>query len=222
MKLRVNLIAEKEVRDCSVVTPRFLIRLTGALVATAVLAVFGWVFIVSQQRATALKAEEWKWGRLESDFKQAQALSKRLRAAEFIVADLDVWRTVRHKWSDDLTAIAVAFPETLQLTDLSMTRATVIPAVVIPKSKPGAKPPRSPPPSPPEFRTSLRLTGVTSSPTAEDDVAGCRKIFTEHPFTNTVTAAVIPPGAFRQNPAVNAGPNDRIFEIICTYRVITL
>jgi len=223
MNLRVNLIAENERRSCSVVTPRFLIGLVGAVLAAVIVTVLGGAFIARQRHASALKTEQWNWGRVESEFKRAQALAARRAAAERIVADLEVWEKVRLSCQDELTALADAIPETLQLTELNLARTTVIPPVVIPKpAKRGARPPKPPPPPPPRLNTTLRLTGKTSSPTAEADVARLLAAFSQHPFTNTISSAAIPPGAFRQNPAPNAGPADRIFEIICTYHARTL
>jgi hypothetical protein len=213
MNLRVNLIDEHEIRDCKVITARFLVRLLAGLVVAVILTVLGWAFVTAQQNAAALKAETWKWGRIGAEFKQAQALAARRQAIERVAADLDGWRTARHSWRDELTALASSLPETLQLTELRMTSEISVPPVADPTAAPA---------NPPELSASLRLIGKTSSPTAEADVARLRDVFSAPPFSNTVSSADIPQGAFRLDPSPNAGPTGRLFEVLCTYRVKTL
>ena len=209
MNLRVNLIDEHEIRDCSVITTRFLVRLLAGLVVAVILTVLGWAFVTSQRNAAALKEETWKWGRIEADFKRAQALAARRQAIERVAADMDGWQKARHSWRDELTAVASIIPESLQLTDLRVTSEISVP-------------PAAEPEKPPELSASLRLIGKTSSLTAEADVARLLDAFSEHPFAKTVSEAVIPQGAFRLDPASNAGLAGRLFEIVCTYRVKTL
>jgi hypothetical protein len=218
MNLRVNLIYENERRDCSAITTRFLVCLLGGLFVAVILIVLGLTFAGSQRNAAALKEETWKWGRIEADFKRAQALATRRQAIECVASDLDGWRNARHSWRDELTAIASSIPENMQLTELRMTsEISVLPAaesVAAPKAAPKAAPAK-----PPELSASLRLIGKTSSPTAEADVARLRDVFSEHPFSNTISSAVIPPGTFRMDPLPNSDSSGRLFEILCTYRV---
>jgi hypothetical protein len=213
MNLRVNLIDEHEIRDCSVITTRFLVRLLAGLGVAVILTVLGWAFVTAQRNAAALKEETWKWGRIAAEFKRAQALAARRQAIECVAADLDGWRNARHSWRDQLTALAAVMPESLQLTDLRMTSEIGVPPAA--ESGAGAA-------KPPELSASLRLVGKTSSPTAEADVARLRDVFSAPPFTNTVSSAVIPQGAFRLDPSPNAAPTGRLFEVLCTYRVKTL
>ena len=213
MNLRVNLIYEHERRDCSVITARFLVCLLGCLVVAVILIVLGLAFATSQRNAAALKEETWKWGRIEAEFKRAQALATRRLAIERVVSDLDGWRNARHCWRDELTAIASSIPENMQLTELRMTSEIS----VLPVAAPAAAPAK-----PPELSASLRLIGKTSSPTAEADVARLRDLFSEHPFSNTVSSAVIPQDSFRLDPLPNGDSLGRLFEILCTYRVKTL
>ncbi len=223
MNLRVDLIAENERRHCSVVTPRFIIGLAGSLLAVTVVALVGSSVISTQRQTQELKAEQWKWERLGPEYERAQALAKRRAAAEHVVADLHAWRDSRIVWQGQLTALAAIVPEPIQLTELKLTREIVIPPTPLAKPlKPGERAPKLPPPLPPRINTTLRLTGKTSSPSAEDDVAAMLATLTAHPFTNTLSSAVIPPGAFRQNTAAGAGPSDRIFEILCTCHGKTL
>jgi hypothetical protein len=222
MNLRVNLIYELECRDCSVITARFLVCLLGGLFVAVILIVLGVTFAASQRNAAALKEETWKWGRIEADFKRAQALATRRQAIECVASDLDGWRNARHSWRDELTAIASSIPENMQLTELRMTsEISVLPAaesVAAPKAASKAAP-KAAPAKPPELSASLRLIGKTSSPTAEADVARLRDVFSEHPFSNTISSAVIPPGTFRLDPLPNSDSSGRLFEILCTYRV---
>jgi hypothetical protein len=217
MNLRVNLIYEHERRDCSVITARFLVCLLGCLVVAVILVVLGLAFATSQRNAAALKEETWKWGRIEAEFKRAQALATRRLAIERVVSDLDGWRNARHCWRDELTAIASSIPENMQLTELRMTSEISVLTVAAPAATPAAAPAK-----PPELSASLRLIGKTSSPTAEADVARLRDVFSEHPFSNTISSAVIPQGAFRLDPLPNGDSLGRLFEILCTYRVKTL
>ena len=210
MNLRVNLIYELECRDCSVITARFLVCLLGGLFVAVILIVLGVTFAASQRNAAALKEETWKWGRIEADFKRAQALATRRLAIECVASDLDGWRNARHSWRDELTVLAASIPETLQLTEIRMTSAISVPPVAASNAA-SAKPP--------ELSASLRLIGKTSSPTAEADVARLRDVFSEHPFSNRVASAVIPQGAFRLDPLPNSDSSGRLFEILCTYRV---
>jgi hypothetical protein len=98
----------------------------------------------------------------------------------------------------------------MQLTELRMTSEIS----VLPVAAPAAAPAK-----PPELSASLRLIGKTSSPTAEADVARLRDLFSEHPFSNTVSSAVIPQDSFRLDPLPNGDSSGRLFEILCTYRV---
>ncbi len=218
MNLRVNLIDELECRDCSVITARFIVSLLGSLVVAVILIVLGVTFATSQRNAAALKEETWKWGRIEADFKRAQALATRRQAIERVASDLDGWRNARHSWRDELTAIASSIPENMQLTELRMTSEISVLPVAASKAAPAAAP-KATPAKPPELSASLRLIGKTSSPTAEADVARLRDVFSEHPFSNTISSAVIPPGAFRLDPLPNGDSSGRLFEILCTYRV---
>jgi hypothetical protein len=218
MNLRVNLIDDHERRDCSVITARFIVSLLGCLVVAVILIVLGVTFATSQRNAAALKEETWKWGRIEADFKRAQALATRRQAIECVASDLDGWRKARHSWRDELTAIASSIPENMQLTELRMTSEISVLPVAASKVAPAAAP-KATPAKPPELSASLRLIGKTSSPTAEADVARLRDVFSEHPFSNTISSAVIPPGAFRLDPLPNGDSSGRLFEILCTYRV---
>jgi hypothetical protein len=225
MNLRVNLIYDHERRDYSVVTARFLVRLLGGLFFTVILIVLGWAFATSQRNAAALKEETWKWGRIEADFKRAQALATRRQAIECVASDLDGWRNARHRWRDELTAIASSIPENIQLTELRMTSEISVLPVAASKAEPAAEPKAAlkvAPAKPPELSASLRLIGKTSSPTAEADVARLRDVFSEHPFSNTISSAVIPPDSFRLYPLPNGDSSGCLFEILCTYRVKTL
>ncbi len=223
MNLRVDLIAEQERRHCSVVTPRFIIGLASSLLVATVVTLVIVSFISARRQAQELKSEEWKWSRLEPEYTRAQALAKRRETAEQIVADLQVWRVSRIDWHGQLTALAAAFPSPIQLTELKLTREIVIPPTPFPKpAKPGERVPKPPPPLPPRINTTLRLTGKTSSPAAEADVAALLAALNAHPFTNTLASAVIPPGAFRQDTAAGAGLSDRIVEIVCTCHEKTL
>lgn len=209
MNLRVNLIDEHEIRDCRIVTARFLGLLVGGLIVAVILIVLGGTMIASQRQASALKEETWKWERIKVEFKHAETLAARRQAIERMAADLEGWRTARHSWRDELTAIASLMPETLQLTDLRMTSE-----ITLPPDAASAKPP--------ELGASLRLIGKTSSPTAEADVKRLRDAFSFSPYSNSVASAVIPQGAFRQDPSGSAGSTGRLFEVLCAYRVKTL
>lgn len=217
MKLRVNLLYDNERRNCSLVTPRFIMGLAGVLIFVALIAICGGLWISTKHHAAAHISEQQAWDRRQDEYKLAQTLTERGQAAETFWADLQAWRDTRIDWGEQLSSLAATVPATLQLSELKMTRSIVIPsAPVLKAAKSHAKLP-PPPTPPPQITTELKLTGKTSSPTADEDVAQLRDAFALSPFSNAVSAAAIPPGAFRQDPASNAGPADRIFEIVCTY-----
>jgi len=224
MNLRVNLIFEHERRDCRVVTFRFIAGLGGSLAALALATILGGALVSARRQAASVETEQWAWDRVQETYAQSKALSARRRQAETFFADLQVWSEARREWHETLSALAAAVPGTLQLTEIRLTRTTVIPPAPVPKvRRPGEKkPPPPPPPPPPHLATDLQLTGRTSSPTANADVACLRDAFASHPLSNGVSSAVIPPGAFRQDPSPRAAPADRIFEIVCTYEQKTL
>ena len=222
MNLRVNLLYDQERRDCSLVTPRFIIGLTGVLLFVAVAAICGGLWISIKRHTLALNAEQLAWDRRQDEYKLAQTLAERHQAAEVFYTDLQAWREVRVDWGEQLSALAAVVPTTLQLSELKMTRSTVIPIAPEPKPVKGRAKPPPPPVLHPQITTEMRLIGKTSSPFADADVARLRDAFVLSPFSNVVSTAIIPPGAFRQDPAPRAGPADRIFEIVCTYYQKTL
>lgn len=224
MKLHVNLILGSERRSCSIVTPRFIIGLSGSLLAAILVVVFGSAMISAHLHTAALESEQWAWERVQEAYTQAKPLAARRQAAETVMADLESWREVRQERHEMLSALATAVSDTLQLTELKLTCKLVVPTAPAPKARrAGEKKAPAPPPAPPPYiTTDLRLSGKTSSPRADTDVARLRDAFTKYPLSNNVSSAVIPPGAFRQNPSAHAGALDRIFEIVCTYEQRTL
>jgi hypothetical protein len=60
----------------------------------------------------------------------------------------------------------------------------------------------------------MRITGKTEAPRSEVNVVQFLDAFKQPSFAGVIESAILPPGAFRQDPVAKT---DRIFEIICKY-----
>jgi len=200
--MHVNLILDTEKRSASPVPMTVLIRLALAtLVLLVVLAVFT-VFsgFRNLQREVRWAHEEWRQN--EPKYEAAIKLRNDLVLQKSILEEMKGWQEARVGWSRQMEALQGAVPPSVQLTDLRMGHLLL----VLTNNNAAAR----------VFE--MRLAGRTGEASGAN-VGDLRSTLTNQPpFAGLVQEADIPPGAFKQDPAHDAGRTDRIFEIVCRYQ----
>lgn len=219
MNMRINFIAANEKRSFSVVTKSFFFGLITIITLSLLGAYLIGLAINAGRDAAQLKTQKWNRDRSQANYAKAREIAARRKGAEKFMADLGAWHETGREWNRVLSALAMATPKTIQLVELRMQSEIKSPPPTAPQSnqKEGETAEKSP-----CVTTELRLSGRTSSPTADGEVANLRDAFKRPPLSNGLLEASIPPGAFRQDPRPQANTADRIFEILCTYEEIPL
>ena len=193
--MHVNLLLAEEQRSSSPVSMGLVIRLS---VITVLVLLVVWVFSFyagfrALQNQVHLVEEDWK--RTESKYKAAVQLRNELADRNVTLNEITGWRDSRIAWGKQLESLLPAVPAVIQLTELRVSQM-----VLSLSNNVSAR----------VFE--MRITGKTEAPRSEVNVVQFLDAFKQPPFSGVVESAVLPPGAFRQDPVVKT---DRIFEIIC-------
>lgn len=195
--MHINLLYEDEQRSASPVSLWLLTRVF--IGAMAFLVVF-WIVMFTlgyrtlKQQVDAMDSE-WKYS--EPKYKAAIQVRSDLSERRETLKALHGWRDARIAWGGQLDSIGHMVPEVVQLIELRVSHTVLVVANNIPARVFEAK-----------------FSGRTAAARSEVNVVQFLDGFKLPPFDRFVESAVLPAGAFRQDPVVKS---DRIFEIVCKY-----
>lgn len=195
--MHVNLLYVEEQRSASPVSLWLMVRV--AIGAGLFLVIF-WTFMFSlgysslKHQVSTLDTE-WKY--TDPKYKVALQVRNALAARVATLKALQGWRDARIAWGRQLDDLGGIVPEAVQLTEIHVSHTVVaqknnVPARVF----------------------EVKFAGRTSAERSEVNVVQFLNGFKVQPFSQFVESAVLPPGAFRQDPVVKT---DRIFEVACKY-----
>lgn len=195
--MHINLIYEDEQRSSSPVSVWLMARV--AMSATLFLIVF-WIvmFTIGYRtltRQVATLDSEWKY--TDPKYKAAIHMRNELLDRMDTLKALQGWRDARIAWGAQLDSLGSIVPDVIQLTDIRVSQTVLVMSNNIPARVFEAK-----------------FSGRTAAARSEVNVVQFQDGFKAKPFSRFVESAVLPSGAFRQDPVVKS---DRIFEIVCKY-----
>lgn len=195
--MQINLIYEDEQRSASPVSLWLMIRLVMGV--TLFLVAFWIVMFTVGYRSlrSEVGALEMQWKSTDPEYKAAIQIRNDLADRMDTQKALNAWRESRIAWGTQLESIARIVPEVVQLAEIRVSHAVMSVSNNIPARVFEAK-----------------FSGRTAAQRSEENVVQFLDGFKEMPFVQFVETAVLPPGAFRQDPMVKS---DRIFEIVCKY-----
>lgn len=195
--MHVNLLLDEERRSSSPVSLGLIIRLT--VITVLVLLIVGAFSFYAEYRTlqnqVASTTDEWK--RTESKYTAAVQLRNELADRNVTLNEIKGWRDSRIAWGKQLESLLPAVPAVIQLTELRVNQM-----VLSISNNVSAR------------VYEMRITGKTAAPRSEVNVVQFLEAFKQPPFAGVVDSAILPPGAFRQDPVAKT---DRIFEVICKY-----
>jgi hypothetical protein len=196
--MHVNLILDAERRSASPVPMTTLIRLVFAsLVLLLLLAAFS-IFSGFRNLQREVRGAREDWHRSEPKYEAAIKLRNDLALQKSILDEITGWQKARLEWGRQLEVLQKVVPASVQMTDLRVGQLLL----VLTNNAAGRV-------------FEMRLAGRTGEASGAD-VDELRQAFTNQPpFVQVVEEAVIPPGAFKQDPTHGASRNDRVFEIVC-------
>lgn len=145
-----------------------------------------------------VNALEMEWKLTDPKYKAALQIRNDLSDRMDTVKALNAWREARIAWGEQLAGIAPIVPDIIQLTEIRVSHAVLSVSNNIPARVFEAK-----------------FSGRTPAPNSEANVVQFLDGFSGPFFAPFVETALLPPGAFRQDPVMKS---DRIFEIVCKYR----
>ena len=195
--MHINLLYREEQRSASPVSLGLMVRV--ALGAGLFLVIF-WAFMFSlgfsslKHQVSTLDTE-WKY--TDPKYKAALQVRNELGDRTATLKALQGWRDARIAWGRQLESLGGIVPEAVQLTEIHVSHTVM----VVRNNNPGRV-------------FEVKFSGRTSAERSEANVLQFLNGFKANPFSQFVESAVLPPGAFRQDPVVKT---DRIFEIVCKY-----
>ncbi|MEI8140327.1 MAG: hypothetical protein WCI03_10725 [bacterium] len=195
--MHINLIYKDEQRSASPVSLWLMVRV--AISSALFLIVFGIGMFILGYRSLIHQADtldsEWKY--TEPKYKAALQVRNELSDRSDTLKALYGWRDARIAWGGQLENLALIVPEVVQLTELRVSHTVLTASNNIPARLFEAK-----------------FTGRTAAASSEVNVVQFLDGFKMKPFNQFVESAVLPSGAFRQDPVIKS---DRIFEVVCKY-----
>lgn len=195
--MQINLIYEDEQRSASPVSLWLMIRL---VMGVMLFLVAFWI-VMFTVKYRSLRSEvgalEMQWKSTDPEYKAAIQTRNDLADRMDTQKALAAWRESRIAWGTQLENLALIVPEVVQLAEIRVSHAVMSVSNNIPARVFEAK-----------------FSGRTAAQRSEANVVQFLDGFKEKPFVQFVDTAVLPPGAFRQDPMVKS---DRIFEIVCKY-----
>ncbi len=196
MNMHINLILASEKRSASVVSPRFVLRLTYVLIPVLIL-LFGFLaYLQSRQLYKRLEWAQEQWEMKEPHYQKALQLKQEVMEIRKAEAEIVALRHARHRWTPMLQVLPEIVPSTIQLTQLQSQESLQVEN------------------SMPKRHLMLKLWGRTRGVSPEADVETLRKRLFEHPqLSGIVSNAFIPQGSFRADTAPDADRTHRIFQI---------
>ncbi len=192
--MHINLIYKVEQRSASPVSLWLMLRV--AIGAVLFLVVF-WIFMFFLgYRALTLQvnALDTEWKIAEPKYKAAIQVRTDLAQRTDTLKALQGWRDARISWGQQLGYLEKIVPDVIQLSDIRVSHTVM----VVSNKMPGRV-------------FEVKISGRTAAERSEVNVVKFLDGFKVEPFNRFVESAVLPSGAFRQDPAVKT---DRIFEVV--------
>jgi hypothetical protein len=200
MSFRVNMILDAERRSPIPFRKETLIWLGVVMVGFLISILTAWLYIAQQTMKARLDDARWSWEQLSPRYDGHLKIKKELAYLSVLRKDLESWKGARYEWSKQLDLLQDAVPAEIQLTELAITL------------KPEAGQPVA------QRQFDLKVGGKISGASADQFVQQFLEVFMHSPLGEDISSAMIPDGAFRQDPAPDAGMDARVFEITAQYK----
>ena len=195
--MHINLIFEEEQRSASPVSLGLVLRLA-AVVVLVLAAVGAFSFYAGYHSLkNQLRSAEEEWEKTEPKYKAAVQMRKDLADRTATLNEIRGWRDSRIAWGTQLGNLQPVVPAVIQLTELRVSQTILSLANNIPGRA-----------------FEMKISGRTVAARSEANVVQFMDALKQPPFAGVIKSAELPPGAFRQDPAIKT---DRIFDIICKY-----
>lgn len=195
--MHINLIYKVEQRSASPISIALMLRLV--IGVFAFLVVFGVVmfFVGYSSLKHQVNALESEWKYADPKYKAAIQVRQELSERADTLKALQGWRDARIAWGGQLDSLGLMVPAVIQLNEIRVTHAVLLVSNNTPTRV-----------------FEVKFSGRTSADRSEVNVVDFLNGFKEKPFSQFVESALLPPGAFRQDPVIKS---DRIFEVVCKY-----
>ncbi len=194
--MHINLIYEEEQRSASPVSLWLMVRVVmGAvlflLIFWVVMFTIGYRSLIHQ-----VDALDSDWKQTEPKYKAALQVRNDLSERNDTLKALQGWRDARIAWGEQLANIEHIVPGVIQLTEIRVTHTMLLTNNI------------------PTRAFEVKFSGRTAAARSEINVVQFLDGLKAKPFSQFVESAILPAGAFRQDPVVKS---DRIFEVVCKY-----
>lgn len=198
MNYRVDLILESEQRSASLISQKMLIRTLYVVLPVS-------VALMIASAVTNILMLKSECAQLEDTWKTRSPLAQKavdIRADMNLHVDMQNelagWKATHSRWSEELTMLQEAIPETIQLSSLLISQ-TIVPA------------------TPPTRKYTLTLEGKSIGDSAADRVQSLQSYLTTNDyFASRIKKVEIP--LFEADRAAGASKTDRQFRLLCTYQ----
>ena len=197
MNLRVDLMLDTERRSPSVLSVKFLVRLSAVVVPALVAVLIGTVMLGNiKDRGSVGEASE-KWKGLQPKQKAAEKLRTELVRNEHVWRALEGWPTSRVEFSEHMLGLVQQVPEQIQLISVNVSH----------EIKPSEK----------TFGRyyAMALEGRSVGTNAEENIhLLVSRLKTAPPFAGKILNVTM---RGRPDTAATATKTDRLFTISCAY-----
>ncbi len=195
--MHINLIYKIEQRSASPVSLGLLMRV--GIGSVCFLVVF-WItmFAIGYQsllHQVSTLDSDWKY--TDPKYKVAIQVRNELAGHRDMLKAMQGWRDSRIAWGGQLENLVRIVPDVVQLTEIRVSLAVLMVSNNIPARI-----------------FEVKFSGRTAAERSEVNVIQFLGGFKISPFSQYVESAVLPSGAFRQDPVLKS---DRIFEVVCKY-----
>jgi hypothetical protein len=200
MSFRVNMILDAEQRSPIPFRRETLIWFGVVAVVLLISILTASLYIAQQTMKAKLDDARWSWNQLSPRHEEYLKIKKDSAYLSVLRKDLDSWEGARYNWNEKLELLQDAVPAEIQLTELAITL------------KPEAGPAVA------QRQFTLKVGGKVSGAAADSFVQQFLEAFMHPPLGEDISSAMIPDGAFRQDPAPGASMDARVFEITAQYK----
>jgi flagellar basal body-associated protein FliL len=201
MNLRVDLIQVAERRSASLVSLSLFLRILTFTVISALVFV---ILVFGKHMRDVNEHLHWvntSIKKIKPQYDEQIALTTNLNRQKDVLTEFQGWKSARLPVYEQLKAIQVLVPPTIQLTELRIDR------VVQTVDKKTAR----------VFK--IQIKGRATSARADAEVDKFRQDLLKDPTLQPYLQEIaIPPGSFRQDPDPKAAKTDRLFELVCKYK----
>ena len=200
MSFRVNMILDAEQRSPIPFRKETMIWFGVVVVVLLITIITAWLYIAQQTMKARLDDARWSWDQLSPRYDEFIKIKKDLAFISVLRRDLESWRGARYDWNQQLDLLQDIVPAEIQLTELAISLS--------PEAGPNVA----------QRQFNLKVGGKVSGATADQFVQQFLEVLMHPPFGENISSAIIPDGAFRQDPTPDAGPDARVFEITAQYK----